>query len=39
MRAILAEGRLYVLQFIGEGKDLKTAPAVYTEIVNSLKIG
>ncbi len=39
VRAILAEGRLYVLQFIGEGKNLKTAPAVYTEILNSLKIG
>ncbi len=39
VRAILAKGRLYVLQFVGEGKDLKEAPAVYTEIVNSLKIG
>lgn len=39
VRAILAEGRLYVLQFIGEGKDLKTAPEAYTEIVSSLKIG
>ena len=39
VRAILAEGRLYVLQFIGEGKNLKTAPDAYTEIVNSLKIG
>jgi hypothetical protein len=39
VRAILAKGRLYVLQFIGEGKDLKTAPGAYTEIVNSLKIG
>ncbi len=39
VRAILAKGRLYVLQFIGEGKDLKTAPGAYTEIINSLKIG
>ena len=39
VRAILAKGRLYVLQFIGEGKDLKTPPAQYNEIVNSLKIG
>lgn len=39
VRAILAKGRLYVLQFIGEGKDLKSAPGAYTEIVNSLKIG
>jgi hypothetical protein len=38
VRAILANGRLYVLQFIGEGKDLKTAPAAYTQIINSLKI-
>jgi hypothetical protein len=39
VRAILAKGRLYVLQYIGEGKDLKAAPATYTEIVDSLKIG
>ncbi len=39
VRAILADGRLYVLQYIGEGKNLKTAPPAYTEIVNSLKIG
>jgi hypothetical protein len=39
VRAILAENRLYVLQFIGEGSDLKTPPAAYDEIVGSLKIG
>ena len=39
VRAILAEGRLYVLQFIGEGNNLTEAPEAYTEIVNSLKIG
>jgi hypothetical protein len=39
VRAILAKGRLYVLQFIGQGKNLKTAPGPYAEIVNSLKIG
>jgi hypothetical protein len=39
VRAILAKGRLYVLQFIGEGKNLESAPGAYTEIVNSLKIG
>jgi hypothetical protein len=39
VRAILAKGRLYVLQFIGEGKNLQTAPSQYDEIVNSLKIG
>ena len=39
VRAILAEGRLYVLQFIGEGNNLTEAPEAYAEIVNSLKIG
>ena len=39
VRAILAEGRLYVLQFIGEGANLETPPPAYAEIVNSLKIG
>lgn len=39
VRAILAKGRLYVLQFIGEGNNLKTAPSVYTDIVNSLNFG
>ena len=39
IRAILAHGRLYILQYIGEGKDVDTAPAAYTEILNSLKIG
>ena len=39
VRVILAKGRLYVLQYIGEGRDLKTPPEAYTEIINSLKIG
>jgi hypothetical protein len=39
VRAILAKGRLYVLQFIGEGTNLATPPSEYNEIVNSLKIG
>lgn len=39
VRAILAKGRLYVLQYIGEGSDVKAPPAAYTEIVESLKIG
>ena len=38
VRAILAKGRLYVLQFIGEGNNLTEAPDAYDEIVNSLKI-
>ena len=38
VRAILAKGRLYVLQYIGEGNDLAGAPDAYDEIVNSLKI-
>ena len=36
--AILAKGRLYLLQFIGDGPNLKKAPAAYSEIVASLKI-
>jgi hypothetical protein len=39
VRAILTDDRLYVLQFIGSGNDLKTPPAAYDEIVGSLKIG
>jgi hypothetical protein len=39
VRAILAKGRLYLLQFVGEGNNLAKAPAVYTTIVNSLRIG
>jgi hypothetical protein len=39
VRAILAKGRLYVLQFVGKGSDVKQPPAAYTEIVSSLKIG
>ena len=38
VRAILAKGRLYLLQFIGDGPNLKTAPAAYGEIIASLKI-
>ncbi len=39
VRAILAKKRLYVLQYIGDGPNLKKAPAEYSQIVNSLKIG
>ncbi len=38
VRAILARNRLYLLQFIGDGPNLKKAPAAYSEIVASLKI-
>jgi hypothetical protein len=38
VRAILAKGRLYLLQFIGDGPNLKQAPEAYSEIVSSLKI-
>jgi len=38
VRAILAKGRLYLLQFIGDGPNLEKAPAAYSEIVASLKI-
>jgi hypothetical protein len=39
VRAILAKGRLYLLQFIGDGANLKKAPDAYGQIVGSLKIG
>jgi hypothetical protein len=39
VRAILAKGRLYILQFVGEGNNLTKAPDAYTQIINSLKIG
>jgi hypothetical protein len=38
VRAILAKGRLYLLQFIGDGPNLKKAPAAYSQIIASLKI-
>jgi hypothetical protein len=38
VRAILAKGRLYLLQFIGDGPNLKQPPAAYSEIISSLKI-
>lgn len=38
VRAILANDRLYLLQFIGDGPDLKTAPPVYAQIINSLEL-
>ena len=38
VRAILAKGRLYLLQFIGDGPNLKQAPPAYAQIIGSLKI-
>ena len=38
VRAVLTDDRLYLVQFIGKGPDLKKAPPRYTEIVKSLKI-
>jgi len=38
MRAILAKNRLYLLHHVGEGANLRKAPAAYGEIVNSLRI-
>ena len=38
VRAILAKGRLYLLQFIGDGANLEQAPPAYSEIIASLKI-
>ena len=37
-RAILAKGRLYQLQYVEEGADVKTPPSVYSEFLASLKI-
>ena len=37
-RAILAKGRLYQLQYVEEGADVKTPPKVYNEFLSSLKI-
>jgi hypothetical protein len=39
LRAILVKNRLYVLQFIGNGANLKKPSAAYSQIINSLKIG
>lgn len=39
LRAILVRNRLYVLQFIGDGANLKKPSEAYSQIVNSLKIG
>ena len=38
MRAILAQHRLYVLQYIGDGANLEQPPAEYNQIRDSLKI-
>ena len=38
VRAILANGRMYLLQFIGDGPNLEKPPDVYNEIISSLKI-
>lgn len=37
-RVILAKGRLFQLQFVQAGADVKTPPAAYTDFVASLKI-
>ena len=38
-RVILADGRVFQLQFVTDGADVKTPPAAYTRFVSSLKIG
>jgi hypothetical protein len=38
VRAILAKGRLYLLQFISDGPNLEQPPPAYSQIVASLKI-
>lgn len=38
IRAILVKNRLYVLQFIGSGANLKKPSAAYSQIINSLRI-
>jgi hypothetical protein len=38
VRVILAKGRLFQLQFVQEGADVKTPPAAYTDFLASLKI-
>jgi len=39
LRALLAGDRLYQLQYLQKGADVKTAPAEYAEFLASLKIG
>jgi len=39
LRAILVKNRLYVLQFIGDGANLKKPSPAYSRLINSLKIG
>lgn len=38
-RVILAKGRIFQLQFVTGGADVKSPPASYTRFVSSLKIG
>ena len=38
-RVILARGRVFQLQFVTGGGDVKSPPAAYTSFVSSLKIG
>ena len=38
-RVILAKGRVFQLQFVTGGADVKSPPAAYTSFVSSLKIG
>jgi hypothetical protein len=38
-RVILAKGRIFQLQFVTGGADVKSPPAAYTAFVSSLKIG
>lgn len=38
-RVILANGRIFQLQFVTEGADVKSAPEQYRAFVSSLKIG
>ena len=38
-RVILADGRIFQLQYVTEGADVKSAPKQYTAFVSSLKIG
>ena len=38
-RVILADGRVFQLQFVTGGADVKSPPAAYTSFVSSLKIG
>jgi len=38
-RVILAKGRVFQLQYVTDGADVKAAPAAYQRFVSSLKIG